>query len=176
MITGGARSGKSTLAEDKARTYERVTYIATARAFDEEMIDRIKKHREGRPDSWTTFEGVTGLGEAVEESCQCVLLDCVTNLIANLMMDMAVDWERPQAVHVKEAEVLAINELDALIARVRALGTALILVNNEVGLGLVPAYPFGRAFRDVAGRVGQWLARKSDEVILVVSGIPVQIK
>ncbi len=176
LITGGARSGKSTLAEDKARAFDKVTYIATARPCDGEMAARIAHHRARRPASWRTFEGVTGLAGAVFEGDQCVLLDCVTNLVTNLMLDTPIDWEQPQDADVQEVECLALAELEALVLRTRELGVALILVNNEVGMGLVPVYPFGRAFRDVAGRVGQRLASLADEVYFCVSGIPLRVK
>ena len=176
FITGGARSGKSAYAERRADAVERVTYIATARAIDEEMTNRIARHRASRPASWTTFEGVRDLAGAIGAETQCVLLDCVTNLITNLMMDMGVDWECPSAHDVEMAEDTALGELSALIERVRTIDALLLMVNNEVGMGLVPVYPFARAFRDVAGRVAQRLAQMSDEVILMVAGIDVRIR
>ena len=176
LITGGARSGKSAHAEQRAHAYERVTYIATARAMDEEMKARIARHRQSRPESWTTFEGVHHLSSAIAPGTQCALLDCITNLITNLMMDMDVDWEHPQEQDVQKAEETALCELTELITRANALNCTLIMVNNEVGMGLVPVYPFARAFRDIAGRVAQKLALMSDEVILMVAGLALQVK
>ncbi|MGJ4849886.1 bifunctional adenosylcobinamide kinase/adenosylcobinamide-phosphate guanylyltransferase [Bacillota bacterium Meth-B3] len=176
LITGGARSGKSRLAEDRARAYKGVLYIATARALDDEMRARIARHRLDRPASWDTFEGSRGLAQAVGQGHDCVLLDCVTNLVTNFCMDQPTDWEQAREQDVQEVERLALSELTALVGRVRARGCALIMVNNEVGLGLVPEYPLGRAFRDIAGRIGQRLAALSDEVYFCVSGIPMRIK
>ena len=175
-ITGGARSGKSTLAEALARPYGQVLYIATARPCDEEMAERIRVHRARRPAHWDTFEGVRGLAEAIRGREGCVLLDCVTNLLTNLMLDMQADWEHPTPQSVEEAQRLALGELEALADGARAQDNQLLLVSNELGMGLVPPYPFGRVFRDVAGRVNQRLAQLADEAYLCVSGIPLRLK
>lgn len=175
-ITGGARSGKSTLAEAIAKGWDRALYIATARALDPEMVQRVAAHRARRPAHWRTFEGCRGLAEAVEGWQGGVLLDCVTNLLTNLMLDMPVDWEHPRPEFVQEAQGLALAELEGLMGAVRRQGNPLVLVSNEVGLGLVPDYPLGRAFRDGAGWVNQRLAQLADQVYFCVSGIPLRLK
>ena len=174
-ITGGARSGKSTLAEAIAKGWDRALYIATARALDPEMVQRVAAHRARRPAHWRTFEGCRGLAEAVEGWQGGVLLDCVTNLLTNLMLDMPVDWEHPGPNSSKKRRI-GPGRAEGLMGAVRRQGNPLVLVSNEVGLGLVPDYPLGRAFRDGAGWVNQRLARLADQVYFCVSGIPLRLK
>ncbi|MEF9894775.1 MAG: bifunctional adenosylcobinamide kinase/adenosylcobinamide-phosphate guanylyltransferase [Clostridia bacterium] len=193
-ITGGARSGKSALAEQLAAPFgKRVLYIATARAFDEEMRARIQKHRARRPEAWGLYEGIDGFSQALDVApdasgagaegavagtarYDCALLDCVPNLVTNLMMDSGHDWEHPGNASVQEMEARAMAALVELIDCARARSITVILVSGEVGMGLVPVYPFGRAFRDVLGQVNQRLAALSDEAFCCVSGIPVRLK
>ncbi len=176
LITGGARSGKSTLAERMARDWEGTLYIATARVLDEEMTQRVAAHRARRPADWRTFEGFRGLAQAVKGWQGGILLDCVTNLLTNVMLDMAVDWEHPRPEFLQQAQDTALGELEGMIRTAREQGNPLAMVSNEVGLGLVPEYPLGRAFRDGAGWVNQRLAQWADQVYFCVSGIPLRIK
>lgn len=177
FITGGARSGKSSYAEQIARQFgDNVLYIATARAFDDEMRERIKKHRAQRPSTWPTYEGINGFKEALAGRTGAVLLDCVTILITNVMMDAGADWDHPTPEDMERAERTARVYLDELLEQARAQKLTLILVSNEVGMGLVPAYAFGRAFRDVAGRINQYLAAQADHAVFMVSGLPMQLK
>lgn len=180
LVTGGARSGKSSYAEQlAANTGGSIAYIATARAFDAEMEDRIAQHRRQRPGSWHTFETPTRpsailAGEGAQYGT--VLLDCLTVMITNRMLTHTVDWEHPSVaqLHTVEADVMA--EIEALIDATGSSGTRLIAVTNEVGFGIVPLSPLARFFRDCAGRVNQRMAVAAEEVFLVVSGIPVRIK
>ncbi len=176
FVTGGARSGKSRFAERLA--LERggdVAYIATARPGDAEMRARIARHRQRRPSAWRTIEAGTGLaraiGRAVAES-DTVLVDCMTVHIANLLLFAGrgeADPARSAAAVDKSIEHI----IDICLKEEYA---DLILVSNEVGMGIVPEKALGRLFRDLAGRANQRLAAVADEVYLCVSGIPVLIK
>ncbi|MCP4167423.1 MAG: bifunctional adenosylcobinamide kinase/adenosylcobinamide-phosphate guanylyltransferase [Chloroflexi bacterium] len=174
LVLGGARSGKSTFAEQLARDTSRnsVLYVATAQALDNEMAERIEKHRRSRPPAWRTAEVPTAVGEwlkADRVAERVILLDCLTLLISNIAtIDEALESE------VIEARVVA--EVQELIEAARQLRCTLIVVSNEVGMGLVPPYPLGRVYRDVLGRANQMLAAAADEVYLLVAGIPMAVK
>ncbi len=180
LVTGGARSGKSRYAEQlAANSGGSIAYIATARAFDAEMADRIAQHRRQRPESWQTFEAPTCPSAILAtEGAQyaTVLLDCLTVMITNRILTHAVDWDQPPIaqLHAVEADVMA--EIEALVDATGRSGIQLIAVTNEVGYGIVPLSPLARFFRDCAGRVNQRMAAAAEAVFLVVSGIPVQIK
>jgi len=174
LILGGARSGKSTFAQELAqeRGEGDVLFVATAEAGDEEMRRRIEVHRRERPDSWRTLEAQRNVGRAILEragEAGVILVDCLTLLISNLLMDV----EDPFAAQV-EARVMA--EVQELVACVECLSGHLIVVSNEVGMGLVPTYPLGRAYRDLLGAANRALARQADEVYVLVAGIPTLIK
>lgn len=183
LVVGGARSGKSTFAQEEAASSGlRVTYLATAEAGDGEMGRRIEKHRTSRPAGWKTLElwGPSGL-RMPEEVMECALLDCLTVLLANLMAAHGLDWPVEREMAMPEEEVLqrmASVEKEALdlVDGVRGLCRRLIVVSNEVGMGLVPPYRLGRVFRDLAGRLNQRLAERSDEVYAVVAGLPLGLK
>ena len=166
LITGGARSGKSTLAERKAlQSCGRAVYIATARvhAGDSEMAARIADHRSRRPpEVWTDVEAPTDLAGALHASDGEVprLVDCLTLWLSNLMLDEA-DWRA---------------ETDTLLSTLSAQSAPVVLVSNEVGAGIVPENDLARAFRDAAGRLNQAVAAACDEVWLAVAGHPVKVK
>lgn len=171
LILGGARSGKSRYAEEIARAFSSVSYVATALAFDEAMAHRIKHHQASRPDSWETIEKWQGFDQAFRSDC--VLVDCLTLLISNHLLQAGdVENKNPDEISVIEKEVFAtINQL--LQA---AEGKELVLVSNEVGLGLAPPSFLGNVFRDISGRVNQYLAQKADRVVFMVAGLPLQLK
>lgn len=183
VVIGGARSGKSTFAQRMAEESGcGVCYVATAEARDGEMDERIGHHRRGRPAGWLTLEmeGGTALGELPGE-CELALLDCFTVYLSNLMAASGLDWPAAKEDLVPEEEVLRRMgdcERSALemIDRLRGEANILIVVSNEVGMGVVPPYRLGRIFRDLAGRLNQRLADRADEVHLVVAGLPVCIK
>jgi adenosyl cobinamide kinase/adenosyl cobinamide phosphate guanylyltransferase len=151
FLVGGARSGKSSLAvELAARTGGPVTFIATATAGDEEMAARIAAHRAERPGEWTTVEEPLRLREALEAAEGTVVVDCLSLWVANLL----------------EADM----EIDAEAAAVAASRSRTIGVSNEVGLGIVPATPLGRTYRDVLGRVNAAWAAAAQTTLLVVAG------
>ncbi|WP_026486927.1 bifunctional adenosylcobinamide kinase/adenosylcobinamide-phosphate guanylyltransferase [Caldanaerobius polysaccharolyticus] len=177
MITGGARSGKSTFAEKLAAKASSVLYVATSIPFDDEMKDRVKKHRERRPAHWNTYEGYKGLKKVIAEADkEVVLLDCMTVMIANLLMDEGGDWDKIPLSSVDEIERGIEQEVVGIVEGARDSKAMVIVVSNEVGMGLVPEYRLGRVFRDIAGRMNQLVAADADEVYLMVSGIPVKIK
>ena len=167
FITGGARSGKSQFAQAIAQNFSGPkVYLATAQALDEEMAIRIRRHRENRPPDWQTLEEPWGIARAIEEKgslFSLILLDCVTLWISNLMM---AGW----------SEEKILEEADRLVRICRRTECSLILVGNEVGMGIVPDNPSARNFRDLSGLIQQKIAGEADEVYVMVSGLPVKIK
>ena len=177
IITGGARSGKSTFAEKLASKTDSVLYIATSVPFDDEMKDRVRRHRERRPSSWDTYEGYKGLKDIIAGTGKkMVLLDCVTIMIANLLMDANLDWDNVPIDVIDEVEKGIEKEIMGIIEGARKSSADVVLVTNEIGMGLVPEYRLGRIFRDIAGRMNQLVAAAADEVYMVIAGIPVKIK
>lgn len=181
LITGGARSGKSSFAEKLiADLSEKIAYIATAVPFDEGMKDRIKKHRESRPNYWTTYEiykDVYKYIDDISEKHDAVLLDCVTILVTNLMFENHdIDWDKVGWEKIDEIERKIKEQIELLIKALRDAKMTCVIVTNELGMGIVPENRLSRIFRDIAGRINQYVASKSDEVYLAVSGIPVKIK
>jgi len=174
LVLGGARSGKSAFAQQMAqeRGGEHVVYVATAEAGDAEMQQRIESHRQNRPAAWRTVEAPRDVAAAILRQtldAHIVLVDCLTLLVSNLLVQVA----DPFAPEV-EAQIMA--QVEALAACTQQLVADLIVVSNEVGLGLVPTYPLGRAFRDIVGRANQALVRQADEVYFMVAGIPMILK
>lgn len=181
LITGGARSGKSTFAEDLIRKKgDHILYVATAKPIDEEMKDRIKKHQERRPDYWDTLEQYSGLKSVLPDRSKAydgILLDCVTIMSTNIIFDVPVMMKEDVPFEeMLEAEKVLTAEIDDFISCFKDLSCDLILVTNEVGLGLVPEYPISRFYRDALGRVNQALGRAADEVYFVTCGVPLKIK
>lgn len=163
LITGGARSGKSTRAEARAREFGgRPVYVATADALDSEMGERIARHRARRGSEWLERETPLELVAALDETDGggARLVDCLTLWLTNLMLAER-DWER-------EASALA-----RALARQKS---PVVLVTNEVGLGIVPENALARRFRDAAGIVNQMIGRAADEVEFVVAGLPMRVK
>jgi 5,6-dimethylbenzimidazole synthase len=168
LITGGCRSGKSRHALQMAKPYSgKKFFLATAQPLDDEMATRISKHREERGNEWITIEeplNLKAIFEKFENDSQSVLvLDCLTLWVSNLLM----------ADNSKGKILRAVDELLDCCSR---LSGTLICITNEVGAGIVPENPLGREFRDLAGEINQRFAKCFDEVVLTVSGIPVQIK
>ncbi len=165
LILGGARSGKSSLAESLANTSDSVTYVATATAFDVEMSQRIKLHQQQRPSSWVLIECPLLLCEALNQLSgpgQTVLVDCLTL------------WLNNQLYHQPEQDFALARQ--QLAAAVRQFEGKLILVSNEVGMGLVPMGELNRIFVDQQGWLNQQLAKVCDEVIFVAAGLPLYLK
>ncbi len=178
LILGGARGGKSAYAEDLAQELggDQVVYVATAQALDDEMCDRIAKHRAARPATWRTVEAPSLREPSLADElagARVVLLDCLTLLTSNALLgeEMSSTQSSPQ-----EAEARVEAEISALLD-VYARGTAAwIVVSNEVGLGLVPDNALGRSYRDALGRANQRVAAAADQVLLLIAGLPLQLK
>ena len=158
LILGGARSGKSSFAESLCKPPR--TYIATAQAFDEEMKARIAQHREDRGAKWNTIEAPLDLVSAVKTAKGDVLVDCLTLWLTNLVMNEKV----------VEAEVFALTEA------LKHTSNKVVIVSNELGLGLVPEHGLARRFRDQHGLMNQRVAEVAQCVVFMVAGIPQVIK
>lgn len=184
LILGGARSGKSTFAEQLAiKSGRSVAFIATATASDEEMRERIARHRAARPAAWHTIEEPLDLAGAVlqaTKSADVLVLDCITLWLNNLFAQTATQHESEagQYAPISLFDEVALQEIEKLLATARLLaaGKTLLIVTNEVGLGIVPAYPLGRLYRDTLGYLNQRLAQASDRVYLMVAGMGVDLK
>lgn len=167
FITGGVRSGKSQFALELARGMPGPkAYLATAQALDEEMAERIQKHKDTRPEGWQTLEEPLEIAKVVESrgsEFNVILLDCLTLWISNALM---AGWDG--------ARILAEGERFLQLAR--AARSSLILVSNEVGWGIVPEYPSARLFRDLSGSIHQKIAREADEVFFMICGLAQRIK
>lgn len=175
LIFGGSRSGKSEFAEKVAVALGgSVTYIATAGVRDGEMEERVRLHRERRPKSWKTVEEEKNILEALRKGREgdVFLLDCATLWLTNLLLDESIP-EPGAKPGQKEAYIM---EHAARLSDMVETGAHLIIVSNEVGLGLIPDNSLGRVFRDVAGKVNQLLASKANEVYFTIAGIPLEIK
>jgi adenosylcobinamide kinase/adenosylcobinamide-phosphate guanylyltransferase len=179
LILGGARAGKSAYAERLAAAYgPRVLYVATAQGKDDEMQSRIQAHRARRSATWTTLESPVGVGAALlaeKSAADVVLLDCLTLLVTNVMLAQGGD-EAESAKLENEVEVAVNVEVQALLEAQSQLGLPMLVVSNEVGMGLVPPFPLGRIYRDVLGRANQCLAAAAGRVFLLVAGLPLVLK
>ena len=179
LILGGARSGKSTYAEALApKLGRRVIYVATAEVLDDEMRARAAAHQARRPADWPTLEVPLDVGGALATSPEAagadvILLDCLTLLVSNIILSGNADVPEPE---VEAAWTCVEAELEALLSAHQQSGAHLIIVSNEVGLGVVPPYSLGRTYRDCLGRANQYLARLADHAILMVAGLPVDLK
>ena len=169
LILGGARSGKSDFAQALAlkRGGDDVLFVATAQAFDDEMRARIDQHRTTRPAQWQTLEAPREVARALQLApvVRVVLIDCLTlwasnYLLANENKSSEAEW----------------RELDDLIDWYRASSCELIVVSNEVGMGIVPDNLLARAYRDLLGRANKKLAEQADQVLLLVAGLAVDVK
>lgn len=171
FVTGGARSGKSTFAEHlAAASGAPVVYIATMEAGDDELRDRIARHRASRPEHWATLEAPRKVASAIEQAPDdaCVLLDCLSLWVTNRMLDV-LD-EEPGVAEATVFEAVLDAEVDALISAARARTGVTIVVTNEVGAGLVPPYPLGRVYRDLLGRANQRVSAAAERAWLLVAG------
>ena len=189
LITGGARSGKSTFAERLAAQAKRpVIYIATAQIWDGEMAIRVKKHQEQRPSSWRLIEEPLNIQETLtqlKDEDGVILLDCVTLWLTNMLlaaeqsdhMHQSEPSESQNSTYIYkhiEPEILAkVQEVARLAQEIKP---QVIFVTNEVGQGIVPENPLARVYRDLAGRSNQILARSAEQVYMVIAGLPLELK
>lgn len=155
-----------------------VIYLATSEVRDDEMEERVRKHRQTRPATWETVEEPYQVSRVLADlpAGRVVLLDCITVLISNLLLQGEKAGEDDVVFQPAGKEREVMQEVEAIISEARRKNLDLIIVSNEVGQGLVPAYQLGRQYRDIAGRVNQLLAEAADEVYLCIAGLPVEIK
>lgn len=174
LVLGGARSGKSEFAEDIYKDIDDVTYIATAKAIDKEFEERIALHKARRNTKWTTIEAYKDFA-SIEMKTKYYFLDDVTNMLTNILFDHLgardIDDE-----DVSLVEKLAIDEVATLFTRVKEMDADIVIVSSELGAGLVPEAKLSRLFRDMHGKVNQYIARIADEVYYVIASIGVKIK
>lgn len=176
LVIGGARSGKSRFAEQLAHDSGlAVCVIATAKALDAEMHVRIKRHQRDRPRDWQTVEVPVALAQTLHAQANaqtCLVIDCLTLWLANLLDTGTTQFEPIDASTIPRF----VRERTALLDTLPALPGQLVLVANEVGLGLVPDTALGRLFRDEAGRLNQALGQLCDHVTFVAAGLPLKLK
>jgi adenosylcobinamide kinase / adenosylcobinamide-phosphate guanylyltransferase len=161
LLLGGARSGKSHYAQQLGQQAERVVFVATAQAGDDEMRCKIDLHRSSRPQHWQTVEEPLALAETIAlhgPACDLLIIDCLTFFAANLL------------------EMAAGESVDALCNVLQSPPCSVVLVSNEVGMGVVPEYASGRRFRDLLGEMNQRVAQVASNVLLLVAGLPLVLK
>ena len=175
-ITGGARSGKSSFAEQQAARYKKVAYIATAKCTDQEMAVRINRHRQQRPAHWQTIEEQYQPYVSITESeADAILLDCLSIWVSNLVLQY---WDDQQGFLCSAPDLIdrVLSEVEKLVAAAAVYQGTLIIVSNEVGSGIVPVSPLARLYRDCLGLCNQKIAASADLAYWCVSGIPVLLK
>lgn len=172
FILGGARSGKSAYAEEKAKAYPGVVYLATAQVLDEEMAHRVKLHKSRRDSSWRTVEKYRDFTPEDFGLEPGVIVDCLTLMVTGLLFEKELDNLSDEDFSKLEKEIW--REIEGLLDLVS--DRDVFIVSNELGLGLVPENRLSRVFRDMMGRFHQLLAARADKVTLLVAGIPVNIK
>jgi adenosylcobinamide kinase/adenosylcobinamide-phosphate guanylyltransferase len=167
LVLGGVRSGKSRYAQQLAEQSDRVMFVATAKISDDEMQRKIERHREERPTTWTTVEEPLELARVLAHhqlDYDVMVMDCLTIFAANLLEE---EGENDEAIE---------QRIEAFCAALRSADCSVVLVSNEVGSGVVPAYPLGRRYRDLLGEINQRVARVADDVVLMVAGLPLALK
>ena len=191
FVTGGAKSGKSKFAEEMLLKLnngkQKNIYLATSLIFDEEMKEKIRLHKKRRKNDWFTVETyknfeneLNNFFENNDKIKNNLLVDCLTNMITNIIFEnQNIDWnnfERKLYIQtLKKLNKNVENSVDELLNITNQFENT-VIVSNELGMGLVPSYPLGRYFREIAGKMNQIVAEKADEVYFVVSGIPMKIK
>ena len=168
LVTGGARSGKSRFAEKLAEGFAPLRgYLATGQAGDAEMAQRIARHRGRRGTEWETVEEPLELARAVarvDGVYTVLLVDCITLWLSNLLFQLP------------GGAAEALGRVEQFTESFRSLETPLIMVTNEVGMGIVPDHPLARSFRDLAGEANELLAARADQVFVTISGLPLRLK
>ena len=170
LVLGGVRSGKSAFAEELAGEAKGpVLYLATGLAVDEEMEERIRRHRESRPSHWTTIEEPLDLAGPLKEVTDSVLIDSLDAWLSNMMMEHRYS-------DTEEIENSVLRRLDSLLKVIYDSSATFTLVSSEVGFSMVPMELTGRRFQDSLGTINQKMAAQADRVFMVVAGIPIRIK
>ena len=167
LITGGCRSGKSRFASDFANQhFSKKLYLATCEALDEEMAQRIEHHKKMRGPEWQTLEEpikIVGGIRQYEDGVEVILLDCITLWLSNLLTKGNTDLK-------------IMDEINRFVEMIKQTPASLVIVSNEVGMGIVPVDPLGRRFRDLSGMANQRIGQVAETVIFMVSGIPIFLK
>jgi len=167
FITGGCRSGKSRYALSYSNQhFSKKLFLATCEALDEEMAQRVENHKKMRGPEWLTVEEPIKVADRIKEygnEVEVILFDCITLWLSNLLMKL-------------KSDSIITGEVDQLLGAIKQSRSSFIIVSNEVGMGIVPADPLGRRFRDLSGMANQRIAEVAETVILMVSGIPVFLK
>jgi len=188
FLIGGARSGKSSYGEELAKSLsDRVAYIATSKITDEEMERRISSHRKRRPRIWKTYEiddenikkeGIKKIIESIsKEDINTVIIDCITNLLFRIIYDYKLDSVKVIRNEVERAaEKEVISFFKSFLEELKESRLNVIIISNEIGMGVVPAFPLGRIFRDLMGIVNKKIAEASDEVYLFIAGLKQRLK
>lgn len=191
FVTGGAKSGKSKFAEEMLLKLndgkQKNIYLATSLVFDEEMKEKVRLHKKRRKDKWFTVEAyknfeneLSNFFENNDKIKNNMLVDCLTNMITNIIFEnQNIDWDNfEKKLYIQTLEKLNKDVEHSVIELLNVADQFenAIIVSNELGMGLVPSYPLGRYFREIAGKMNQIVAETADEVYLVVSGIPMKIK
>ena len=188
FLIGGARSGKSSYGEEMAKSLSsRVAYIATSKITDEEMERRVSIHRKRRPKAWKTYEindkviNETSIKSIIKnilkEDIDTVIIDCITNLLFRIVYDYKLDSIKVIKNEVEEAvEKKAISFFISFLKELKKSKLNIIIISNEIGLGVVPAFPLGRIFRDLLGTINKKIAEASDEVYFFVAGLKQRLK
>lgn len=191
FVTGGAKSGKSKFAEEMLLKLnngkQKNIYLATSLVFDEEMKEKVRLHKKRRKDEWFTVETyknfeneLSNFFENNDKIKNNMLVDCLTNMITNIIFEnQNIDWNNfEKKLYIQTLEKLNKDVEHSVIELLNVADQFenAIIVSNELGMGLVPSYPLGRYFREIAGKMNQIVAETADEVYLVVSGIPMKIK
>ena len=181
LVLGGIKSGKSRFAQERALAVwgrsPRVGYLATARVWDDEISARIARHQQERPAEWTVIEESLEAGRALEDlcgRCDLIILDCLTLLMTNWLMEIQEEGE--DVPNRKKAEKTFQPRIQDLLARADRWEGELIVVSNLVENGLVSIHPFARLFQDLAGITHQAVAARADAVVQMVAGLPLYLK
>ena len=184
-VTGGAKSGKSMFAEELLlgmnNGNQKNIYLATSIVFDEEMKSKVALHKERRQDKWITAESYKNFSETLkdvlsDERKNNMLVDCLTNMISNIIFEeQDINWDKPSEKDFEKCNISVEKQVNELINVINRFENT-VIVSNELGMGIVPSYPLGRYFREIAGKMNQKIAEIADEVYFVVSGIPMKIK
>ncbi|MDD5687602.1 MAG: bifunctional adenosylcobinamide kinase/adenosylcobinamide-phosphate guanylyltransferase [Elusimicrobia bacterium] len=163
FILGGVRSGKSSYAIELAKKKKNVIFVATAMPFDNEMKIRIEKHKKSRPKSFKTIEIKDNLSDIYKKDFDTAIIDCLTIFVSNCML-------------YKKTEEKIVDNVRRFLSEFKSKNKNMIIVSNEVGMGIVPKNKLARDFRDILGRVNQVVAEYADEVYFLIAGIPMTIK